>query len=351
MRAARVGRLAGIDIRLHPLLLVLLALVLAGSATEDGGGLWQGATWIVLVFSCVLVHELAHSIVARSRGVAVRDIVLLPFGGVSEMERLPERPGDELVIAAVGPLTSMAIAAGAAVVAVVAGQPLLPVDLLEGPLLHRLVWFNAVLGAFNLLPAFPMDGGRVLRAGLALRWNLERATRVAATVGRSLAVAMAVVGIAVDLWLAVIAVFVYFGASAEEIATRAHVRLAGHRVSEVMVVEPVCLTATLRATEGLDALRRSRRQGAPVVDGAGAYLGMVGVGDLHGAAPGALVGECTTDAPSFGVDDDLEAAAGRMAEAGAEVAAVLDRGVVVGLLRFDDLSALLSRATPTAYRR
>ena len=351
MRTARVARVAGIDIRLHPLLLLLVGLVLAGSMAEEGGGLWAGVTWILLVFSCVLVHELAHSVVARRRGVVVRDILLLPIGGVSEMERLPGRPGDELVIAAAGPLTSVAIALTGAAVAVVTGQALFPVDLLEGAMLHRLVWFNAILGAFNLLPAFPMDGGRVLRASLALRWPLERATSVAARVGRSLAVVMAGIGIAFDFWLVIIAVFVYFGASAEEIATRAHVRFGGHRVGEVMQPAPVCLPAELTARDGLVVVHGAAQSQFPVVDRSGAYLGMVAAADLHGAPPAATVAACGRATPPVSPGEDLEAAAVRMAEAGADLAPVVDGGVVVGMLRFDDLSAMLARAAPKGARR
>jgi Zn-dependent protease len=342
MRAARVARVAGIDIRVHPLMVLLVAAVLAASVTDEGGGLWAGATWIVLVFSCVLVHELAHSVVARRRGVTVRDIVLLPIGGVSEMERLPERPADELVIASAGPLTSVAIALVAAGAALVAGEPLVPVDLLEGPLLHRLVWFNAVLGAFNLLPAFPMDGGRVLRAGLALRWPLERATGLAARVGRALAVVMAAAGIAFDLWLVLIALFVYLGASAEEIATRAHVRFAGRRVAEIMAPGPLCLPAGLPVADARRRLQGSGERHVAVVDRSGAYLGMVAVHDLRRSGAG-TVGALARPVRPLAPGQDLEEAAATLAETGADAAPVLDAGVVVGILRFDDLTARLAR--------
>lgn len=344
MRAPRIARIAGIDVRLHPLVLVLVALVLAGSAGEGGGGLANGATWIVLVFSCVLVHELAHSVVARRRRVSVRDIILLPIGGVSEMERLPERPADELVIAAAGPLTSMAIAGASAALAALAGQRLWPVNLLDGPFLHRLAWFNVILGAFNLLPAFPMDGGRVLRSALALRWPLERATRVAATVGRALAVVMAAVGVAYDVWLVLIAVFVYFGATAEEVATRAHVRFAGHRVGEVMLVGPLCLPAGTAVGDAVAMLRHTTQRQFPVTDASGGYQAMVDARALGGAPPLAVVGAVARHVDPLTPGEDLEAAAGRLAEQGTDAAAVVEGGAVVGMLRFDDLSGLLARA-------
>lgn len=342
MRAARIARIGGIDIRVHPLMLVLVALVALDGATAGPGGVWDGVSWLVLVFSCVLVHELAHSVVARRLHVGVRDIVLLPIGGVSEMERLPERPGDELRIAAAGPLTSTALAVAAASLNGLTGGHLFPVDFANGSFLHRLAWFNAVLAGFNLLPAFPLDGGRVLRAALSLRSSLEPATRTAARVGRALALAMGAVGVVANLWLLLIAVFVYVGATAEEAATRAHVRLRGRRVGDVMVAHPICVPAAMPVADVVALERQTAQREFPVVSAAGAYLGMVPAPVLDAAPPLSPVGDHALAVPALRPDEDLEAAAERLGELRAAAAAVEEEGGrVVGLLRMDDVAALL----------
>lgn len=233
-----IGRLMGIQLRVHVTFVLIVALVWVGSSGPGGMGVPAAMLWLALIFACVTVHELSHSVVARNRGVGVRAIVLLPIGGVSELEAIPDRPRDELAVAAAGPLASLGIALLSALTAALAGLSLWPVDLVHDPLLARLAWFNLLVGAFNLLPAFPLDGGRVLRALLERRMSLELATRHAARAGRALAGLMVAVGIFVNPWLVVIGVFVWSGATAEEAATVVHARLGGRRVRDVMVPTP-----------------------------------------------------------------------------------------------------------------
>ena len=187
---------------------------------------------------------------------------------------------------------------GGAALAAVSGVELVPIDLYDGSVLHRLVWGNVVLGTFNLLPAFPMDGGRALRAALALRWSLERATRAAAVVGRALAMGLAAVGMLFNLWLVLIAAFVHVGASAEELATRAHVRFKGRRVEDAMVYQPLSLPASLAvgAAEGLFGCTAQRE--FPVLSNTGQYLGMVDAATLQTAPPGSPVGQWALAVPS-----------------------------------------------------
>lgn len=235
-----LGHVAGIDVRVHVSFAVLVALVLATAGDVEGGAP-AALLWLVLVFVCVLLHELAHCAVARRRHVVVDEILLLPIGGLSRMERLPEVARDEFAIAVVGPLSSLGLAVLAGAVSVARGDTLLPPALAVGPVSTRLFWFNLLLGGFNLLPAFPLDGGRVFRALLETRMDLEQATRRAARLGRVVAVALVVLGVLVNLWLIVIGVFVYLGASAEEAATVLHHRLAGRTVASLMRAPPSTL--------------------------------------------------------------------------------------------------------------
>ena len=179
-----------------------------------------GLVWIVALFTSVVLHELAHCIVARRRGARVIGIVLFPLGGLSQVDAMPEAPGDELAVAIVGPLSSLAIGLILLTGGVVLGAHVWPPTLFVGSWWARLGWLNLLLGAFNLLPALPMDGGRVLRATLARhRSNLE-ATVVAGRVARYLGLAMIVVGFFYDFWLVLIGLFVLMGARAEEEAAR-----------------------------------------------------------------------------------------------------------------------------------
>ncbi len=210
----RVARIFGIDIRLDWTFLLLVPLVALGS---DLSQFWNSLLWIVAVFSSVLVHELAHCFVARRRGAVVEDILLMPIGGLSQMQQVPQAPADEAAIAVVGPLTSLALGLFfGAVGAVLVGARLWPPTLFAGPWFSRLAWLNLMLGAFNLLPALPMDGGRVLRAELARSHDRRSATRIAGGTARVIALAMAVVGVLYDYWLVVIALFVWLGARSEE---------------------------------------------------------------------------------------------------------------------------------------
>jgi Zn-dependent protease len=227
---------AGIRIRVHLSFLLLVALFVLVAPDPGLVGAAASVGWLLAVFACVLVHELAHCVVARARGGEVEEILLFPLGGVSKLHHLPESPRDEYAIAIAGPLTSIGLGLGAALLCVATGRSLLSVDFVTGAWLVRLAWLNLILGVFNLLPAFPLDGGRVLRSRLERTHDLESATHIAAHMGRVLAVVLMVVGVFFDIWLTLIGIFVYFGATAEEAGTIVHARLRGHRVREAMQV-------------------------------------------------------------------------------------------------------------------
>ncbi len=210
----RIARIAGIDILVHWSFLILPALIALGGTSASAVG-W-GMVWIGAIFGSVVAHELAHSLVARRHGVVVLDILLLPIGGLSQMSEIPEDPGTELAIAAAGPLASLGIATAFVVAGLAFHVQLWPPTLFARAWVARLAWLNVLLGSFNLLPALPMDGGRVLRAGLARHRSRQEATRIAASIARAVAVIMILGGIFYDLWLVLIGLFVLLGANAEE---------------------------------------------------------------------------------------------------------------------------------------
>lgn len=219
--SVRIARVWGVEIRLHWTFLLLVLLVLWASAGV-GALVGEWLVWLVAVFGSVLVHELAHCVVARRRGAIVDDILLTPIGGMSQLRAMPTDAEDELAIAIVGPLTTFALALLAAGAGWALGVKLWPPTLFAGPWIARILWLNVVLGAFNLAPALPMDGGRVLRSALARHRDRQTATRQAARVARVLAFVMIVAGFFYDLWLVFIGIFVLLGAAAEEQEVQRH---------------------------------------------------------------------------------------------------------------------------------
>jgi Zn-dependent protease len=216
----QLARVAGIPIWVHWTFAVLLGLVVVADWHSGWTAVATGLVWIVALFSSVLVHEFSHCYVARRRGANVVGILLIPLGGISQLTAMPESPDDELAVAAVGPLTSLALGAVLLVIGALAGSGVWPPTLFAGSWWARLGWLNLFLGAFNLLPALPMDGGRVLRADLARHRSKLEATLVAGRIARVLAVAMIIVGLVYDFWLLLIGIFVYLGARGEEEAAR-----------------------------------------------------------------------------------------------------------------------------------
>lgn len=323
---------------IHVTFLLLIALVAYVDGRPGGPGAWEGTSWVILLFGCVLIHELAHSVLARRMGATVKSILLLPIGGVSMIENMPERWTQEFWIAAVGPLASIALGVVSMLAALVAGSALWPVDLVRGGLLPRLAWANLLLGFFNLLPAFPLDGGRVLRAELERRHDLWTATRRAAGLGRALAVVMMVAGLFWNLWFLLIGVFVYLGASQEEQATALHIRLRGRVVGQFMR-SPV---ASIDGAMVVDALRDSW-PGPQVVTLDGGYLGMVMGSDLMAAPAGTVVSELTDrEAPTLSPGEDMgRSALDRLIASGYPALAVVEGGRPVGVLALADVAAWL----------
>jgi Zn-dependent protease len=336
---------AGIDIRVHVSFFVLVALFALAFSGAGAPGPFAGLAWLVVIFACVVVHELSHCLVARRRGGTVHEIVLLPIGGVSRLEHLPETAADEFAIAIAGPLASFGLAGVSALLVAASRQALLPIDLVNGSFLARFVWFNAIVGAFNLLPAFPLDGGRVLRSLLERRYDLERATHIAASVGRAFALFLVAVGLLFDLWLVIIGLFVYVGATAEERATTIHIRLRGRRVVDVMLRDPIVLDASTMASD-VAALRQATPQRVfPVVDGS-SYLGLL---RITPAAPGQTETSAAdlTDrstppvAPTSNLEED---ALPLLVRSPARAVAVADGTRIVGLVCIEDVEHLLAEA-------
>jgi Zn-dependent protease len=233
MRGAwQIGRVAGIVVQVHWTFLLLIGWVVL-MHTRAGGGVGdalRGVALTLAVFVCVVLHEFGHALTARRFGIGTRDITLLPIGGLARLARMPDDPRQELAVAAAGPAVNVVLAAGIAGVLVVTGRyaPVTEVTLVGSRFLDQLLMINVVLVVFNLLPAFPMDGGRVLRALLALRLPYLQATRWAAYTGQTIAVALGFTGVTLrSPFLVLIALFVFSGARAEARIVEMRARLTG----------------------------------------------------------------------------------------------------------------------------
>lgn len=219
MKSYKVGSVFGIDVKLHPTFLILLAfLALLDLATGAGWRVVVGGLFFTIAyFGIILLHELGHALMARQFGIRTFDIILLPIGGLARLERIPEQPLQELAVAIAGPMVNLVLAGIFALLAGVwlGGVWHPPFSWLGRGLFEQMVWVNLVLFGFNLLPAFPMDGGRVLRALLTIPLGRVRATRVAATVGKGMALLFALVGVIFQPMLIMIAFFVWTWAEKE----------------------------------------------------------------------------------------------------------------------------------------
>jgi Zn-dependent protease/predicted transcriptional regulator len=247
----KIGRIAGINLYMHATFLLLVVFVLFVYWT-NGHNVAQamiGLLFVLVIFGCIVFHELGHALTARRFGVHTRDIVLLPIGGVARLERMPEKPREELLVALAGPAVNVIIAGILFVALVVAGVHVgwRNLEDLSGTFIETLLAANLWLVGFNLLPAFPMDGGRVLRALLALRTDAARATKIAAHIGKAMALLFGIAGLFGDPFLIFIALFVWMGADAEAAVAGMKTSVAGVRVQQVMLTQ----FATLRPDDTL----------------------------------------------------------------------------------------------------
>ena len=358
----RIARIWGIEVRVHVTFLLLLAFFAFGAYQQAGNpelgrrAAVMTTLFILLLFLCVLLHEFGHALAAARYGIKTPDITLLPIGGVARLQRMPDRPAQELVVAIAGPLVNVVIAAalfvGTGLSRSLGGlDQLADVRTPANDLLGSVLRINVALVLFNLIPAFPMDGGRVLRALLAMRMNYARARRVAATVGQILAFGFAFWGLAVgNPLLVLIAVFVYFGAGQE--AAAAQMRdLARHvSVREAMVTEFVTLPASATLAQAVEALLRTSQHEFPVVGeggGGGDVIGVLTRDDMiralrEGGPDVPVTAVMRRDVPTVAVDTPFDRAFQMMNES--QVPAVLVRdgaGRVVGVVTPENVGEMM----------
>ncbi|MBR0672741.1 site-2 protease family protein [Roseomonas soli] len=352
-----IGTVRGTVIRIHVTFFLLLAWIGASHATRGGlPDALAGIAFISLVFGCVVLHELGHAAAAARYGIATPDITLLPIGGMARLDHIPEEPWREIAIAIAGPAVNVAICLVLAAVlgGIPPAQEGLTVEDPRAGFLPRLFWVNAFLVLFNLIPAFPMDGGRVLRAALALRMGHREATRTAARIGQGVAFALGMLGLFGAPLLIFIALFVYLGAAGEVAEEDLRVATRGLAAEDAMETRFEALPPEADIGAAAEALLRTPQQDFPVVDGAGRLMGLVTrdaiIIALRQSGPGVPVADAMRDIPRIGrrvaLNDALLALS---RDGGAPAVAVEDEaGQLAGLITPANIADLIAVRAPAA---
>jgi Zn-dependent protease/predicted transcriptional regulator len=354
----RVTRIAGIDVKVHAtFFLIVLLGAMQWSGAHGASGAAFGASLILLLFVCVTLHELGHGVVARAFDVPVREIVLLPIGGVAVMGKNPDRPVHELLIAAAGPFVNVLLAAALFLVigargalgtldarGLVAGT--MPAPSLDA----MLVWLfeaNVTLVLFNLIPAFPLDGGRMLRAVAGFFTTYPKATRFAAAVGQLFALLFGVAGVATgNFILALVAVFIFFGAGMESMHTQAKSVLGTLRVGDAYNKYAITLTPADTVSRVVDYILTSYQPDFAVVQG-GRLLGVVTRDDVMRAlatepADVYVAGIMEREVLRVAADRTLSEVSEAMSERHVRIAAVFDGDRYLGLVSREDIAEALT---------
>jgi Zn-dependent protease/predicted transcriptional regulator len=345
----KIGRFAGIDVYLHVTFLIVVGIVGLDHWFTKGtfAAALEGTAFFLAIFLCVLLHEFGHALTAARFGIHTEDITLLPIGGIARLERIPENPLEELAVAIAGPAVNVIIAAVLFAILTAAGSQASIRDLgiVHGHFFARLMWFNIGLVLFNMIPAFPMDGGRVLRAFLALAMPHARATRIAAAIGQGIAILFAIAGFFGQSMLIIIALVVWIGASQEAGLSEMRSLLGGVPVRQAMLTDFRSLDPndTLRDVAGL--IMAGSQQDFPVMED-GQFAGVLSRKGLIEALArdgldGRVAAAMARDCDRADADEMLEVVVPRVRGSHCPVLPVFSGGRLIGLLNMENISELM----------
>jgi Zn-dependent protease/CBS domain-containing protein len=334
----------GIPVELHIsfLILMLLIYIVAFFNFIPSVNLLT-AVLITLVFVTVVLHELSHSYIAKRYGIKIERIVLLPIGGVSEMEEIPKDPAQELRIALAGPVANLMIAMISFVILIIFGTSLSTV--LVGALYYFII-VNLLLGLFNLLPAFPMDGGRILRAYLAGKMSFIKATKLAATIGKQFAIIMAVIGVFFNFLLILVAIFVYFGAEGEYRSVLVSTLLEDEKVKNIMTTDVHTLTPDNTVQETLKTMFSEKHMGYPVTED-GKLVGIITFEDISNIPENGrnimIKDIMTSELILSNPNEDLVETIGKMNKNRIGRVPVVENGELVGIVSKTDITNTMQK--------
>ena len=344
-----IGRIAGTAVRIHITFLLFLAWI-GFSAFRQGGAeaAQNNLMFIVALFLCVLLHEFGHILTARAFGIPTPDVTLLPIGGVASLERMPEKPSQELLVAIAGPAVNLVIAM---LLIGVAGATMptdvVSIDDTHVGLVARLAFANVFLAVFNMIPAFPMDGGRVLHAVLAMRMGPKAAMRIAARIGQGLAFLFGFLGLFGNPMLLFIAVFIYVAASSEAGDTEFRDTIKGLFVRDAMETRVAAIPIGANLGDAVDLLLATPQHEFPVVDGFNKPVGLLTreaiIGALAAATREAPVADIAqAPVPTVRSDIDLDKGLAQLRASNAAAISVVDaEGALIGLLTRENIAEMM----------
>lgn len=346
----RIARAFGIGIYIHWTFWLLIVWVLVMHLGSGHSALvaLEGVGFVAAVFACVILHELGHALAARQFGIQTRDITVLPIGGVARLERMPEDPVQELVIALAGPAVNVAIAGLIALVlisttGIVTGEPLMKAG---GHFLSKLFYVNILLVVFNLIPAFPMDGGRVLRAILATSMSYTKATQISAGIGQAIAIGFGVLGLFFNPFLLLIALFVFLSAQSEAHSVGVRHAVAGLPVRAAMMTDFRILTPDEPVSEAVKVLLAGSQTEFPVLDTSGSPIGILTRDSIvravaEGKSETLVKDVMRSDCVTVHENNILEKVFVRMREQACPAVVVMGDKGPIGLLTLENIAELI----------
>ncbi|MAT42516.1 MAG: site-2 protease family protein [Anaerolineaceae bacterium] len=346
----KIAKIAGIDVKVHStfFLLIIWIGVSYWITQRNIQAALSGILFIVLLFLFVVLHEFGHALTARKYGIPTKDITLLPIGGVARLERMPEKPKEELIVAIAGPLVNLFFAVVLfTVIFLTTGFSQIPqLNITSGTLIERLAIVNLSLFLFNLIPAFPMDGGRIVRALLAMRLEYTRATQTAAALGQGIALIFGLIGLLFNPFLLFIAFFVWIGASQESSMVQVRSAMSGIPIQRAMLTRFQTLNTNQRLSDAAEAIIAGYQQDFPVVDMNGQMVGILTRKNLMHAL--ATEGQ-TANISSFMDRNFITAESGEMLETvsarlqtcGCNTVPILENNNLIGLVTMENIGEFL----------
>ena len=346
----KIATISKIDVYIHATFLLIIGWVgfTYWQQTQTWPGTLEGIFFTLVLFGCVVLHEFGHALSARRYGIKTRDITLYPIGGVARLERMPDKPIEEFLVALAGPAVNVVIAAALFSWLLITNTftPLASLSLTTGPFIERLMMVNISLVLFNLIPAFPLDGGRVLRALLAMRMEYIQATRIAAFIGQGLALLLGLLGLFNNPFLLFIAVFIWIGAAQESSLVQMKKGLGGIPVSRATITNYNTLSPHDTLGRAVELILNGSQTEFPVVEDT-VVVGMVSRNEVLAAlfqqdqsAP--IAGIMRRDFEVVDANEMLEIAFFRLQTCGCNTMPVIYHGRLAGLLTTENVGEFLT---------
>lgn len=356
----KIGSFRGIGVYVHATFLLLVGWLAVGQWLENQSwaAVLSSTLFILALFAFVILHEFGHALTAQHYGIQTRDITLYPIGGVARLERMPDVPIQELWVALAGPFVNLVISAILFLWLAATGTvpSFAQFSLTSGPILVRLMLTNALLAGFNLIPAFPMDGGRVLRALLGLKLEYTRATQIAAGIGQGLALLFGFVGLLYDPILLFIALFVFIGAGQETNMAQMKTALGGIPISRAMLTDFQYLSPQDTLERAMQLILATSQHDFPVIENS-QVIGILAREDLikgltkygqNAAVPSVM----HPNPPEIDLYEMVEKAMSLLQESKMHMLPVTHDGQLVGLITPDNITEfLMIRSALRAPRR